>query len=83
MDVAVYEAKTRLSELLVAVEQGQQVTITRHGRAVAMLVGVPAPKRAAANRSRQVASVFARLQRNRKGVTLGDDLHAAIAEGRD
>ena len=36
--VAVYEAKTRLSELLVEVEQGEQITITRRGRPIASLV---------------------------------------------
>jgi prevent-host-death family protein len=37
-ELAVFEAKTRLSELLVAVEQGEQFVITRRGVAVARLV---------------------------------------------
>ncbi len=50
MDVSVYEAKTHLSRLLADVEQGREVTITRHGRPVARLVpvGDPADDRAAA-----------------------------------
>jgi len=50
MDVSVYEAKTHLSRLLADVEQGREVTITRHGRPVARLVPVsdPADDRAAA-----------------------------------
>ncbi len=40
MDVGVLEAKNRFSELLDRVEQGEQVTITRHGRPVATLAGV-------------------------------------------
>ncbi|HKM61221.1 MAG TPA: type II toxin-antitoxin system prevent-host-death family antitoxin [Acidisphaera sp.] len=36
--VGVYEAKNRLSELLDEVEQGREVTITRHGKPVAKLV---------------------------------------------
>ena len=36
--VAVYEAKTRLSEMLCEVEQGEQFTITRRGTPVAYLI---------------------------------------------
>jgi prevent-host-death family protein len=43
MDVAVREAKARLSELIAAAEKGERVVITRHGRAVAEIV--PAKKR--------------------------------------
>ena len=35
--VTVYEAKTHLSSLLVEVEGGAEVVITRHGRAIARL----------------------------------------------
>ena len=45
-EVAVYEGKTWLSELLAEVEQGEQVTITRRGLPVARLVGMVAAKRA-------------------------------------
>ena len=36
--VGAYEAKTRLPELLRMVEAGERVTITRHGRPVALLM---------------------------------------------
>ncbi len=36
--VSVYDAKTNLSRLLAAVERGEEVVITRHGRPVAKLV---------------------------------------------
>ncbi len=39
-EVGVHEAKTRLSELLRAVEQGEEVVVTRSGKAVARLVAV-------------------------------------------
>ncbi|TCZ56772.1 type II toxin-antitoxin system Phd/YefM family antitoxin [Roseicella aquatilis] len=45
-DVSVAEAKARLSALLDAVEAGEEVTITRHGRPVARLVGPRPPRRA-------------------------------------
>lgn len=39
-EVGSYEAKTHLPELLKAVEKGEEITITRRGRAVARLVPV-------------------------------------------
>ena len=82
-EIAVYEAKTRLSELLVDVEQGEQVTITRRGVAVARLVSAVAPKRAALNQRQQVAATFARLKVQRKGVVLEGNVKDLIADGRD
>jgi prevent-host-death family protein len=43
--VGAFEAKTHLSELLDRVEQGEKITITRHGVPTAMLVPVTATKR--------------------------------------
>jgi prevent-host-death family protein len=40
MDVSVHAAKTQLSKLLDLVEDGEEVVIKRHGRAVAQLVPV-------------------------------------------
>lgn len=36
--VGIYEAKSRLSELIEQAESGKEVTITRHGKPVAKLV---------------------------------------------
>lgn len=36
--VGAFEAKTHLAQLLDEVERGERVTITRHGKAVALLV---------------------------------------------
>lgn len=44
MDVSIAEAKNRLSELIRAVEGGDRVVITRHGKPVARLTPPP-PKR--------------------------------------
>lgn len=41
--VNVQDAKTRLSELLVRVEKGEQITIARAGRPVARLVAIADP----------------------------------------
>lgn len=44
MDVSVAEAKNRLTQLIRAVEQGEQIIITRNGRPVAQLA-LPPPSR--------------------------------------
>jgi prevent-host-death family protein len=85
-ELAVYEAKTRLSELLAEVERGEQFVITRRGVAVARLVGVtPATKgRSQSNLQRQLlAEVFDELSKLRRGVSLDIPLRQAIDLGRD
>ena len=41
MDVSIAEAKNRLSELIHAIEDGEKVVITRHGKPVAQLTPPP------------------------------------------
>ncbi len=49
MEVGLFEAKNRLSELVAKAEAGEEVVITRRGQAVAKLVAAaPAYDRAAA-----------------------------------
>ena len=55
------EAKTRLAELLRAVEHGEAITITRHGKPVAQLV--PADSQDRASRKEAVE----RFRRRRAG----------------
>jgi len=43
--MTVADTKAQLSALLADVERGETVTITRHGRPVAILAPLPAPKR--------------------------------------
>ncbi len=45
MTVSIAEAKNRLTELIRAVEDGENIIITRHGRPVAQLTAPPAEKR--------------------------------------
>ena len=45
MDVSTAEAKNRLPELIRAVQAGEQVIITRHGRPVAQLTQPPRQRR--------------------------------------
>lgn len=80
-EVAVFEAKTRLSELLADVEQGEQVTITRRGRPIAKLVSVSVAKRGHSARRQQVAGVMAQLKARR--VVMEGDLKDWLSDGRD
>ena len=41
MDVSIAEAKNRLPELIRAVESGEKVVITRHGKPVAQITPAP------------------------------------------
>lgn len=76
--IGAYDAKTHLSALLDRVERGERVTITRHGRPVAILV--PAPGAA----ERTVDDAVAGILALRKGKRLGADLGVRdlIEEGR-
>ncbi|MBY0335002.1 MAG: type II toxin-antitoxin system prevent-host-death family antitoxin [Acetobacteraceae bacterium] len=56
--VGAFEAKTHLSALLDRVERGEEITITRRGRAVARLVA-PAPP------PRDVAAIEAAVEKLR------------------
>jgi prevent-host-death family protein len=44
--VNIYEAKTRLSQLLARVEDGEEIIIARHGRPVARLMPLGEPRAA-------------------------------------
>lgn len=81
--VPVNEAKTRFSELLAAVELGEEVTITRRGRPVARIVAAADAPFVALPQRERVASTFARLWEIRQGRTLGGRLREAIEDGRD
>jgi prevent-host-death family protein len=81
--VAVFEARNRLSELLNAVERGEEITITRHGNPVARIVSVNAVTSTDSSQSARVSAAITRLRALGSGATLGATLVDAIAEGRD
>jgi prevent-host-death family protein len=75
--VGTFEAKTHLSTLLEQVERGEEITITRHGKAVARLVPLRAVDRG------RLEDTVARLKAFRRGRRLGDlSAKALIEEGR-
>lgn len=64
----VFEAKQRFSELIAAVEQGEEVRITRHGKEVARLLPV----------QRKPVITDEQIQRELAAI---DELHRRIAPG--
>ena len=75
--IGAFEAKNRLSELLDAVENGEEIMITKHGRPVAKLVPVEKFDRA---RAREAAEWLIRTRKERSlgGLSIVD----MIKQGR-
>lgn len=76
--IGVYEAKPRLSELIEQAEKGAEVTITRHGKAVAKLV----PVRADATEPKRAEVIREILQFSKTVKAKPFDLRKAIESGR-
>lgn len=81
--IAVFEAKSRLSEILAAVELGQEFTVTKRGAPIARIIPYhQAQYDAAAKKARQ--QLVAHCMQARVAAPVeGFDLRAAIDEGRD
>ena len=77
-EVGAFEAKSKLGQLLDWVEAGEEVIITRRGKAVARLV----QPNAAYDRERAIGAA-ARIRARRRGMTLGGlRIKDLINEGR-
>lgn len=75
--VGSYEAKTHLPRLLDEVAKGEEITITKHGVPVAVLIPPPEKRR------RSTREVIEELRELRKGNTLGGlKIRDLIEEGR-
>ncbi|MBK9134227.1 MAG: type II toxin-antitoxin system prevent-host-death family antitoxin [Betaproteobacteria bacterium] len=78
-EVALYDAKNRLSELIDRVLRGEVIAITRRGKVVARL----APPEDEATRQRSAQDAVDRLQAASRGVSLGGlKSRDLIREGR-
>lgn len=78
MTVGIYEVKTHLAGLLERVEQGEEITITRHGVPIAKIVPIE-PKRD----PEKIEQAIKRLEELSKGIRLdGLSLRELISEGR-
>ena len=76
--IGVYAAKTHLASLLDRVEEGEELLITRHGRAVARLVPVEPQDQAA-----QARALVEEIRSTRKGFRVsGKELSALVQAGR-
>jgi prevent-host-death family protein len=62
LTVGAFEAKTKLAELLDKVEAGESVTITRRGKAVAMMIAVKA-----GGESERMRALVEEIKRTRVG----------------
>ena len=77
-EIGAFQAKNRLGQLLDLVEQGEEVVITRHGKAVARLV--PPKEGLSRAEAREAAQ---RIREMSRGVTLaGLRLKDLVDEGR-
>ena len=77
-EVGAFEAKNKLGQLLDQVEHGEEIMITRRGRAVSRLV--PAEGALDREKARQAAQ---RIRAMSKGVTLGGlTIKSLVNEGR-
>jgi prevent-host-death family protein len=77
-EIGAFEAKNRLGQLLDLVEQGEEVVITRHGKAVARLV----PPNIGFSRL-QAREAAQRIREMSRGVRLGGlEVKDLIDEGR-
>ena len=77
-DIALFEAKNRLSELIDRVLAGESFTITRRGRVVARLSAPDSTESA-----QRALDAIARVQAARAGVSLGrSNSRALVREGR-
>lgn len=80
MNIGIYEAKSRLSQLVEKAESGEEVILTRRGKPVAKLVNVVAPsaRRHRAQLLRQIRALSKRV-RIPRSISIQD----IVAEGRD
>lgn len=81
--VGIFEAKTNLSRLIEQVEKGETVTITRHGKPVAKLVGAytePTPEEA--ERRREALRRLREIANELKINATQEEIKSWINEGR-
>ena len=78
---AVFEAKSRLSEILTAVEHGEEYTVTKRGAPIARII----PARQVDPVSiAEAEELIARIKASRKGSILSEEEYReAVEEDRD
>ena len=76
MEIGLFEAKQKLSELVKRASQGEEIVITRRGRKLARLVSMPA------HRSRTLKAIFDSIREARIKLPKGMTIKDLIEEGR-
>lgn len=82
-EVGAFEAKTHLSERLVAVEAGESSTITRRGKAVAVLSPVADEAAHEMERRQEALCALKRLRKWTDGTFTLEEILLARDEGRE
>jgi prevent-host-death family protein len=78
--VGIFEAKTKLSEIVRKVEGGERFTITVNGEAKAQIVPIPAPT--PVHSPEEIEAAYQRLRNPRIEGVSHEQIRAAIEEGR-
>ena len=79
-EVGIFDARNSFSALLERVEKGEEITITRHGKAVARLVPVFAPRDV--EKARAAVAAIRELRKQVKPDPEGLTIHDYIEMGR-
>ena len=80
---AIFEAKNRLSELVAAAQNGDEITITRHGTPVARLVAMDSGNLPMEGQSLTVQAQMQVLAQLGQAISPSMDIQEAIQTGRD
>ena len=80
---AIFEAKNRLSELVAAAQNGDEITITRHGTPVARLVAMDSGNLPMEGQSQTVQAQMQVLAQLGQAISPSLDIQEAIQTGRD
>jgi prevent-host-death family protein len=80
-EIPASEAKTRLSELLDAVERGEMIVITRHGRRIARLVPDADRRRQEIAEALADITALAKERREKFGPVSVEEIISSIHEG--
>ena len=76
MEIGIFEAKQKLSELVDRAANGEEVVIKRRGRRLARLVGLPE------QRERTLKIIFDSIRSSRLRLPKGVNIKSLIEEGR-
>ena len=80
---AIFEAKNRLSELVAAAQNGDEITITRHGTPVARLVAMDSGNLSMEGQSQTVQAQMQVLAQLGQAISPSMDIQEALQTGRD